>query len=255
MKILNNTRVFYKQFSTSTTNASTNTNTNTNNIFKNYWNKYLHLLETKPLSTKAITSGCISFTADCLCQKIDFHNNNKNNKVFQWDILRTFKYSFIGLTFIGPTLHFWYTNLFRMLPGSELIKIFQRLALDQFVFSPTFICTIMSLVLVLDRTCDTVINTINKQDLELQQIQEPLLETIQLKLKQEYVSTVQTSWLVWLPASFLNFKYVPVELQTLFSNCVGLVWNIYLSKVAHSDIEFETDIEMDVATVSESDSK
>lgn len=212
--------------------STVNVNSKTN-IFSKYWNKYLELLETKPISTKAITSGCISFTADVLCQRIDQENHvSKNDKIsFQWDKLRTFKFSLLGLCFIGPTLHFWYTNLFRMLPGTNLGRVIQRLALDQFLFSPTFICTIMSLVLVLDRSCDGLLNK------ELPN--ESLLKTIENKLRQEYATTVQTSWLVWLPASFINFKFIRVELQTLFSNCVGLLWNIYLSKVAHNTVEME----------------
>jgi protein Mpv17 len=42
-----------------------------------------------------------------------------------------------------------------------------------------------------------------------------------------------TNYAVWVPAMFINFKFVPPTLQVLFSNFIGFGWNIYLSKISY----------------------
>ncbi len=45
----------------------------------------------------------------------------------------------------------------------------------------------------------------------------------------DYADTLVANWQLWIPAMFLNFRYVPAKYQVLYSNFVGFWWNIFLS--------------------------
>lgn len=61
-----------------------NTSSSRNNTisFNSIWNAYNHLLQTKPVLTKSVTSGIISMIADIICQ-ISFptSKNIKNDNI------------------------------------------------------------------------------------------------------------------------------------------------------------------------------
>lgn len=46
-------------------------------------------------------------------------------------------------------------------------------------------------------------------------------------------TTVRSNWILWVPANFVNFRFVPVPLQVAFSNFVALFWNTYVSFVSN----------------------
>jgi len=47
------------------------------------------------------------------------------------------------------------------------------------------------------------------------------------------------NWKLWPAANFVNFKFVPVQLQVLFANFVALIWNTYLSWATSRDVTVE----------------
>ena len=166
--------------------------------------KYLNLLETNPLMTKSITSGILAGAGDFLCQRLIEGSPDLN-----WKRFCTF--TFLGTVYVGPALHVWYGALGRHLPGASTRAVLSRLAADQFVFAPCFVASFFSALLVLDG--------------------KP--QEISMKLQNDWWPTTQANWSVWIPAQFINFRYVPPQFQVLFANFVGLVWNSYLSFVSH----------------------
>jgi len=56
---------------------------------------------------------------------------------------------------------------------------------------------------------------------------EQALASVQTKL----VPTVQKSLILWVPAQYVNFMYVPLELKVLYGNVVALLWNVYFSLI------------------------
>ena len=118
-------------------------------------------------------------------------------------------------------LHCWYGFLNRIIPGNGLIINIKRLVLDQALFSPCFTFVFICSLSIIGEG-KSVVNTIRK-------------------LRQDFVSIVINGWVMWCPAQFVNFTYIPVKFQVLYSNCIGLLWNIYLSqastrKVVDSDV-------------------
>ena len=176
----------------------------------NLWAKYLEYLKESPITTKCVTSGFLSCGADIVCQ-VQFGDDVLTKKDTELDLWRVLKFTSIGTFFVGPVLHFWYGLLSRLFVGASLFSTIQRVAMDQLVFAPLFIPAFFSIILILDGKPELIWD----------------------KLKSDWASTMLTNYSVWVPAMFLNFKYVPPTLQVLFSNGVGFGWNIYLSYMSY----------------------
>lgn len=168
---------------------------------------YLGLLAKYPVAVKAVTSALLTLIGDLICQlAID--------QVSSLDLKRMFLFTLLGLVLVGPTLHFWYLYLSKLvtLPGAS--GAFLRLVLDQFLFSPIFIGVFLSSLMTLEGRPSQVLP----------------------KLQQEWVSAVVVNWQLWIPFQFLNFRFVPQQFQVLAANFIALIWNVILSFKAHKEI-------------------
>ena len=133
----------------------------------------------------------------------------------------------------------------RYFPGTAPAAVMTRLALDQFLFAPLFVTTVLTTVTVMDGKPKEVGS----------------------KLEQDLFPTIRANWALWIPAQFINFRLVPARkcprpvcaflivarharpltvvralcwetgYQVLWANMVGFVWNIYLSFVSFKSIE------------------
>ncbi|KAG9454975.1 hypothetical protein H6P81_007879 [Aristolochia fimbriata] len=172
-----------------------------------FFSWYLTALEKHPVLTKALTSAVLTLIGDLICQLLI-------DRVRQLDLKRTFVFTFLGFALVGPTLHFWYLSLSKMVTFPGPAGAFLRLLLDQFLFSPTFIGVFLcSLVTLEGRPAEVV-----------------------PKLRQEWFSSVVANWQLWIPFQFLNFQFVPQQFQVLAANVIALVWNVILSFKAHKAI-------------------
>ncbi|ONK77997.1 uncharacterized protein A4U43_C02F13130 [Asparagus officinalis] len=168
---------------------------------------YLTALDKYPVATKAITSAILTLIGDLICQFVI-------NRVTKLDLKRTFVFTFLGLALVGPTLHFWYLSLSKLVTMPGASGAFLRLLLDQFVFSPIFIGVFLCSLVTLEGRPSQVVP----------------------KLQQEWFSSVLANWQLWIPFQFLNFLFVPQKLQVLAANMVALAWNVILSFKAHKEI-------------------
>lgn len=197
---------------------------------------YANKLETNPLATKCMTSGIIAGSGDVICQYIvryytfldldnDGHNGNESSsssssimimreeagdtaQSFAPDWIRTMRFSLLGFGLVAPVVHHWYGLLMTKLPGRGTKAALQRLFCDQILFAPLFIPTFMTSLMVLE----------GKN-----------MSNIPTTLKSDVPDVVVSNWALWVPAMFVNFRFIPVQWQVLYSNCIGLIWNIYLS--------------------------
>ncbi|CAN1259825.1 Protein sym-1, partial [Linum perenne] len=168
---------------------------------------YLSLLAKYPVLTKAVTSAVLTFLGDLICQLVI-------DQVPSPDLKRAFLFASLGLVLVGPTLHFWYLYLSKLVtvPGGR--GAFARLILDQFLFSPVFIGVFLSTLVALEGRPSQVVP----------------------KLQQEWLSSVVANWQLWIPFQFLNFRFMPQQFQVLGANVIALVWNVILSFKAHREI-------------------
>ncbi|KAK1431482.1 hypothetical protein QVD17_07941 [Tagetes erecta] len=168
---------------------------------------YLSLLEKHPVWTKAITSALLTFIGDLICQVLI-------DKVPSLDLKRVSLFTFLGMALVGPTLHFWYLYLSKLVTMTGSAGAFVRLLIDQFIFAPTFIAVFLSTLVTLEGRPAQVLP----------------------KLQQEWVSSVIVNWQLWIPFQFLNFRFVPQQFQVLAANFVSLIWNVILSYKAHKQV-------------------
>jgi hypothetical protein len=112
-----------------------------------------------------------------------------------------------GGALVAPVLGFWYGKLNAMIPAKTTAGALGRLFLDQAIFAPCFVAMFISSLLVLNGT--------------------PAI--IPAKLKQDLMPMTTANWALWIPGQFINFRFVPPNLNLLFSNMLALVWSTYLS--------------------------
>lgn len=166
---------------------------------------YNATLQANPLRTTALSTCFIISCGDILCQF--------GIEGGPYDPIRTARMGIIGLFMVGPTLHFWYRFLYARFPGTATKAVFTRLALDQFVFAPTFCAAFFAALFTLSGHPESYPD----------------------HMKNNYVDALIVNWGLWIPAQFINFRFIPAVHAVLFSNCIALVWNSYLSWNAHKD--------------------
>ena len=177
------------------------------------WGLYLRCLETSPLVTKCVTSGLLNAAGDLFAQFM-FEDAAKNG----CDWKRAGVFTFLGAALVGPCLHFWYSSLSKIVAatgatGTAAAAV--SLALDQLVFAPTFLAVFIGSLFTIEGNAAEV----------------------PAKLKQDWGKTVVTNWKIWVPFQFLNFRFVPVNLQVGAANVIALLWNTYMSWVSHLKVE------------------
>ena len=176
------------------------------------WALYLSALETNPLATKCFTSGLLNAAGDLFAQFM-FENAGEKG----CDLRRTGVFTFLGAALVGPCLHFWYGALSKIVAATGAAgtgAAALSLALDQLAFAPTFLAVFIASLFTIEGNAASV----------------------PAKLRQDWGETVVTNWKVWVPFQFLNFRFVPVNLQVGAANVIALLWNTYMSWVTHREV-------------------
>jgi protein Mpv17 len=112
----------------------------------------------------------------------------------------------------GFLCHFWYKYLDKTLPGHGIRTVVAKIAWDQILFSP--VC-IAACLLVAGR-------------LENKSTEHLLSQTVQLGGR-----LYLAECLIWPPAQFINFYYLPTRYRVLYDNIISLVYDVYTSHVKH----------------------
>lgn len=55
------------------------------------------------------------------------------------------------------------------------------------------------------------------------------LEKLPDKMRNDLIPTITSGWKFWVPASGINFKFIPLRFQVLYMSTCGLLWTGYLS--------------------------
>lgn len=174
---------------------------------------YLRLLTRRPLLAKAITASVLGILGDALAQWIARKRNGDSSMTMhEHNWRRTNAIALLGIVFVGPALHVWYGLLNQKVVGrGSLIK---KLLWDQLAFSP-----------VLNIFFSIALPTLEG---------EPFGETVET-CKEKIWSVMKASWLLFPPAQLINFSLVPLNLQPVFSNAVGLIWNVLFTYILHDE--------------------
>jgi len=154
------------------------------------WNRYCVVTRDNPLVAKSFVAAFLFLTSDVLCQSLF--------GVDKYDFWRTVRFTLVGAGFT-PSVHAWYAFLSKRFVGTSVLPTLQRLALDQIVFAPLFIPAFFSANLLLQGQPNLIV----------------------AKIQDDWTSTVIANYALWVPAQFINFRFVPQIHQVVFSNSVG----------------------------------
>lgn len=118
----------------------------------------------------------------------------------------------------GPAIHLFHNFLdrvvFRGMKQSSPLVVIGKLAIDQLLFAPVF----TSLYFYLRGFAEdrSIASTTDK-------------------LKRDLATIMRNNWSLWVPANFINYLLVPLELRVLFGSVIAFFWNAYLiSRVSTS---------------------
>uniref|UniRef100_A0A7S2NN27 Peroxisomal membrane protein MPV17 n=1 Tax=Cyanoptyche gloeocystis TaxID=77922 RepID=A0A7S2NN27_9EUKA len=180
-----------------------------------FWSWYLNELESRPLFTKSWTSAVVFVASDGTAQALE----TKGQKV---DWARLSKMGIWGFIYNGPVLHPWFLFLQKNFPGSDMGSVVKKAFLDQFTCGPFYLACFFTYIGLLERNST---------------------EQIVERLKKDWFHTLKTGWFYWIPASMINFRFIPPAFNVMFQNAASYLWNIYLCSVGNRKEPSETEAE------------
>jgi len=170
-----------------------------------------HLFKNHLFATNVCISFGLSGLGDYGQQKLE-HSKSTSTAKPKWNSTRTLHMSTaFGLT-SGFLCHFWYKYLDSILPGRGLKIVVTKIAWDQILFSP--VC-IVACLLVAGR-------------LENKSSEHLVSQTVQLGGR-----LYLAEWLIWPPAQFINFAFLPPRFRVVYDNIISLIYDVYTSHVKH----------------------
>eukprot|EP01102_Stenamoeba_stenopodia_P009557 TRINITY_DN2833_c0_g2_i4.p1 TRINITY_DN2833_c0_g2~~TRINITY_DN2833_c0_g2_i4.p1 ORF type:complete len:242 (-),score=57.89 TRINITY_DN2833_c0_g2_i4:102-827(-) len=185
---------------------------------------YSHLLQTKPIKTKAISAAIINIIGNIINQTV-FEKKLRGGGAL--DLYRVGSFGLYA-AILSYFIHKWYL----FLDSKQLTKsnIYVRVFIDQLLFSPcitAFFFAFMELMELVKEEGEHFLFGGRRAN------NKSLVKRIESKLKQSFVPTQKMCWRVWPLAQLFNFKFVEPQYRVLFGNLVGCCWGIYLSYISN----------------------
>uniref|UniRef100_A0A131XE13 Mitochondrial inner membrane protein Mpv17 n=1 Tax=Hyalomma excavatum TaxID=257692 RepID=A0A131XE13_9ACAR len=170
------------------------------------WNLYARLVRDHPMKTQLVTTATVMLSGDLIAQKVI-------ERRADIDVPRAARFFVMGVGFVGPVVRGWYLILERVVgTGSGGVVVFKKVLLDQTLFGPTFVPSFM-----------VVLGTLQRRS----------WEDIKQSLRANYFQILQTMYMIWPVAQFVNFRFVSFSYRQAFGSCVAIVWNTYLASKAN----------------------
>jgi len=177
------------------------------------WKFYLHLLNTVPVQTKALTAGSLSYLGSIITQKVFEKQPSMNHA-------RALKFVAFSML-LTPISHVWYKyldTLFKEDPAASgdaskkkssgfNTTALKKMLVDELLYDPFCIVFFFVVIGLFERKSG-------------QEIVE--------KVKKEFWPTQIMSWKVWPAFQLINFMVIPSNLRILFMNFVSFFWGIFM---------------------------
>ncbi|KAJ6671137.1 PEROXISOMAL MEMBRANE PROTEIN 2 PXMP2 MPV17 [Salix viminalis] len=166
---------------------------------------YLGMVKSRPVLTKSATSSLIYTAADLSSQTMSLSSSEP------YDLVRTSRMAGYGLLIVGPSLHFWFNFMSKLLPKRDLITTFKKIIMGQTIYGP-----IMTVVFF---SSNASLQGENRAE-------------IIARLKRDLLPTFLNGVMYWPVCDFVTFKFIPVHLQPLVSNSFSYLWTVYMTYMA-----------------------
>mmetsp|Transcript_42930 Transcript_42930/g.67316 ORF Transcript_42930/g.67316 Transcript_42930/m.67316 type:complete len:249 (+) Transcript_42930:50-796(+) len=174
---------------------------------KTLWQLYMDANKKKPLLTKSLTTGVLMAIGNVIGQIIMI-SKKKQKRI---DARRILAFIAFGIFVSGPMGHQWLKFLNGRKHGLKgQAAILYKIALDRFGYGPLFNIVQMSFVYKLSGQSWGQVAKNVKNNLWAVQV---------------------LNWKMWPFAQFINFNFIPPELQLLYMNCIALCWTTALSLI------------------------
>ncbi|PKS12732.1 hypothetical protein jhhlp_000940 [Lomentospora prolificans] len=168
---------------------------------------YQSVLARRPVLTQSVTTAILNTIGDITAQQVV----EKRGKDHDWK--RTARMTLYGGVVFGPCAAMWYRFLtHRVVFKNKNAEVLARVAVDQTVFSPTFLTVFLSTMAYLEG------------------------RSPQENVKKNFLPIMATNYMVWPWVQLANFKYVPLNHRLTFANTVAIGWNCYISYMNNRDI-------------------
>ena len=168
------------------------------------------------LTNTTITIG-LSCTGDLLQQNYEMFRKRQS----AWNPTRSRNVCISG-SVIGPTCHFWYQLLDRVLPGKTIKIVCKKVFLDQIIFSPINISMFLIVMGIVESAS---------------------IKSIWKDLREKGLQLLKAEWIVWPPAQLVNFTFISPRYRVLYDNTVSLGFDYYYSYVKFHDASQEEERE------------
>lgn len=176
-------------------------------------NSYHNSLHAHPLRTKALQACALFTIGDTLSQYIICRYTNRS-LIEHWDSRRCFNMAIYGLCYSGPILHLWLTHILpRVTSGIGLKLTLQKVALDQMFFGPYQAGAFFILQTLLSGGD---------------------FQAVKQKLEVSYWNTLKRGWCFWIPTNLINFYFLPIPYQPLYTGVASILWSSYASYVQYA---------------------
>lgn len=159
--------------------------------------------------TAAVASATVKTTsADVLVQSIVEGRRLPS----ELDTRRTAVFALFGGLWMGMGQYWLYCRVFEVLiPAKTVSGSLGKMALDQGVHVPCLYFPIFYTI-----------------DAWLQQADD-VAEHVRHKCRTELVASLKANWTLWLPASFVGFRFVPTHWRIPYVSAVSMVWTTVFS--------------------------
>ena len=159
--------------------------------------QYNTLLARYPLLINGVQAAILAGIAVFLSQLI------QGLKVFDYKEIQIMM--LINFAYHTPVL-MWFTGVL----AKSKMSLIPKIIVDQFIFSPLFVCGIVSIRLLL---LGTAVHTIPNEVISI------------------VPGAMLYSWCYWVPAKSFIFSYIPPMYQYLTMNAFSLVWNVIFAMI------------------------
>ncbi|XP_058191170.1 protein sym-1-like [Rhododendron vialii] len=166
---------------------------------------YLGMVKSRPILTKSIT-GALIYTAADLSSQIIVQPSSES-----YDVVRTLRMAGYGMLILGPSLHFWFNFVSKVLPKRDIMTTLKKIVMGQILFGPAMTVIFFSVNAAL---------------------QGENAAEITARLKRDLLPTMINGVLYWPICDFVTFKFIPVQLQPLVSNSFSYLWTVYMTYMA-----------------------
>eukprot|EP00750_Incisomonas_marina_P005631 INCI14057.1.p1 GENE.INCI14057.1~~INCI14057.1.p1 ORF type:complete len:193 (-),score=32.76 INCI14057.1:807-1385(-) len=167
------------------------------------WQRYMHLVKTRPLLTNALTAGLIGGVGDVAAQQLENRFVKKQRgflSVSELNFKRLGQISAWGFLWLGVPMYWWFRVLDKWFPpGVGGVKqLTKKILFNQTTMAPFSNATFFGFVQA------------NQHGIE------GLPARLATKLKGDFLYVTLNSCLFWVPAHVVNFLYVSPHLRVFF---------------------------------------